>query len=153
MTARSSWNQRNTCGRRPRLQRICRIQDIFPRAPLRLAPQTVGAVGEAQARQRAASSGEAQARQRAASSNDRPGFLVQSPLRERPALFTDDLDQHPLFPPAVKLSVEDLFPGSKVEPTVRNSNDHLASHDLPLDMRIGIVLSSVVVSILAHRLM
>ena len=32
----------------------------------------VGAVGEAQARQRAASSGEAQARQRAASSNDRP---------------------------------------------------------------------------------
>src|SRR5881409_1307392 len=27
MTARSSWNQRNTRGRRPRLQGICRVQD------------------------------------------------------------------------------------------------------------------------------
>src|SRR5881628_2134616 len=33
MTARSSWNQRNTRGRRPRLQRICPIQDIFPQLP------------------------------------------------------------------------------------------------------------------------
>src|SRR5881397_373529 len=90
MTARSSWNQRNTRGRRPRLQRICRIQDIFPRAPLRLAPQTVGAVGEAQARERAASSGEAQARERAASSGEaqareRAASSGEAQARERAA--------------------------------------------------------------------
>jgi hypothetical protein len=41
---------------------------------------TVGAVGEAQARQREASSGEAQARQREASSNDRPARSQGAPI-------------------------------------------------------------------------
>src|SRR5207249_10244079 len=68
-------------------------------------------------------------------------------------LFANDLNENSLLSSAIKLSIEDLLPGSKVQLTARNSDDHLASHDLPLDMRIGIVLSGVVVPILAHRLM
>jgi len=44
----------------------------------------VGAVGEAQARQREASSGEAQARQREASRNDRPEAAHRAPLQKQP---------------------------------------------------------------------
>ncbi len=40
MTARFSWNQRNTRGRRPRLQCVCRIQDIFPH-PANLGRESV----------------------------------------------------------------------------------------------------------------
>src|SRR5262250_3165278 len=46
----------------------------------------VGAVGEAQARQREASSGEAQARQREASSNARPEGAHRAPVQEPPKL-------------------------------------------------------------------
>src|SRR4030095_4538505 len=44
----------------------------------------VGAVGEAQARQREASRGEAQARQREASRNDRPEGAHRAPVQEQP---------------------------------------------------------------------
>jgi NADH-quinone oxidoreductase subunit F len=51
----------------------------FAVAPVRSIDIAVGAVGEAQARQRAASKGEAQARQRAASKNDRPPERLDKP--------------------------------------------------------------------------
>jgi NADH-quinone oxidoreductase subunit F len=51
----------------------------FAVAPVRSIDIAVGAVGEAQARQRAASKGEAQARQRAAAKNDRPPERLDKP--------------------------------------------------------------------------
>jgi NADH-quinone oxidoreductase subunit F len=51
----------------------------FAVAPVRSIDIAAGAVGEAQARQRAASKGEAQARQRAASKNDRPPERLDKP--------------------------------------------------------------------------
>ena len=64
-------------------------------------------------------------------------------------LLTYDLDQHPLPPPAVEFAVENPLPGAKdfgepseaVEAAVRHSNDNLAAHNLPFQMRVGVVPS------------
>ena len=55
---------------------------------------------------------------------------------------TDDLDEHPLVAAAVELSVEDLLPRAEVETAVSHRDDHLASHDLAL--QVSIPLSSPV---------
>src|SRR6185436_20890256 len=54
------------------------------------------------------------------------------------SLFADDLDHHPLVPPAVEFAVEDLFPGAEVQLALRDGNHDLASHDLPLVVSIAI---------------
>jgi hypothetical protein len=64
-------------------------------------------------------------------------------------LFTYDLDQHPLPPPAVELPVEDALPGAKVQPAAGDSNHHLAPHHLPLQVRVCIVLPGVIVPVLS----
>jgi hypothetical protein len=66
-------------------------------------------------------------------------------------LFTYDLDQHPFPPAAVELPVKDPLPGAKIEPAVGHRHDHLATHDLPLQVRVGIVLAGAVVPILVDR--
>ena len=43
-------------------------------------------------------------------------------------LLTDDLDQHPLPPPAVELPVKDLLPRTKVQSPVGDRHDDLAAH-------------------------
>ena len=60
-------------------------------------------------------------------------------------LLPDDLDQHPLPPPAVKLTVEDLLPGTEVQAPVGHRDDDLAAHDLPLQVRVGVILARPVV--------
>src|SRR5579885_373066 len=57
--------------------------------------------------------------------------------------FADDLDQHPLAPPAVELAVENLFPGTEIELALRDGHHHLAAHDLALQMRVGVVLAGI----------
>jgi hypothetical protein len=61
----------------------------------------------------------------------------------------DDLDQHPLPPPAVKFAVEDPLPGAKIEPAVGHRNHNFAAHHLPLQVRVCIVLASAIVLVLA----
>jgi hypothetical protein len=67
--------------------------------------------------------------------------------------FTNDLDQHPLPSPAVKLPVEDALPRAEVETAVGHRDHHLAAHHLALQMRVGIVLARPIVPILVDRCM
>jgi hypothetical protein len=46
---------------------------------------------------------------------------------------------------SVELSVEDLPPRAKVELAARHGDDGLATHDRALQVRVGIVLVTVVV--------
>lgn len=59
------------------------------------------------------------------------------------ALFPDNLDQHPFFPAAVKLSVEDLLPGTEIQTPFSHGHHHFPSHDLPLHVGVGVVLAHI----------
>ena len=61
----------------------------------------------------------------------------------------NDLHQHPLPPPAVKFAVKDLLPWAEIEPAIGDGDDYLATHDLPLEVGVGIVLARAVVEVLA----
>src|SRR5262245_30994142 len=69
------------------------------------------------------------------------------------SLFADDLDQHSLLPLPVEFAVEDLFPRSEIQLAVRDCHDDFASHDLTLDVRVRVILTSVVVAILVNWFM
>ena len=68
-------------------------------------------------------------------------------------LLADNFDQHPLPSPAVELPVENPLPGAKIKPAVGHRDHHLATHDLALQVRIGVVLTGSVVPILVNRRM
>ena len=76
-----------------------------------------------------------------------------SPAGRILSLFADDLDEHSLLPLPVEFAVEDLFPRSEVQLAVRDCHDHLASHDLTLDVRVRIILTSIVVAVLVNWFM
>jgi hypothetical protein len=48
---------------------------------------------------------------------------------------------------AVELAVEDLFPPPEVELALGNCYDDFPSHDLPLQVGVGVVLAGAVVAI------
>jgi hypothetical protein len=66
--------------------------------------------------------------------------------------FTNNLDQNPLSPFAVKLSVKNLLPGAKIEFPFCDRHDDLSPHHLPFQMGIGIIFSDIV-TILFNRFM
>ncbi len=67
-------------------------------------------------------------------------------------LLSNNLHKYPLNTSAVKLPVEDLLPGAKVEFAIRYGHDNLASHDLAFHVGIGVILAgSVVVITLGRR--
>ena len=68
-------------------------------------------------------------------------------------LLTDNLDQDPFPPSAVKLSVKDLLPGTKIKLTFGDRYHHFPPHQLPFEMGIAIIFSGAVMSILGDRLM
>lgn len=59
-------------------------------------------------------------------------------------LLADDLDQQAFLPHAVELIVEDVFPRSQVELSIRDGDNDLTPHDLSFQMGIGVVLSTIV---------
>ena len=65
------------------------------------------------------------------------------------SLFADNLDEHPFFSLAVKLTVENLLPGTKMEPSFCDGNNHLPTHDLALVMGIAVILSGSVMLVTA----
>jgi hypothetical protein len=82
-----------------------------------------------------------------------PGKLVglhDNMNRKMGRLLPDDFDQNPLLPPAIKLAVEDLLPRAEVELALCDGNNYLPPHDLPFQMTIGIIFTSIV-SILRNR--
>jgi hypothetical protein len=67
-------------------------------------------------------------------------------------LFADDLYQDSLLTSTVEFTVKNLLPSAKIQLPLSDGNDRLATHDLPLDMGIGIVLTGVIVTVLFYRL-
>jgi hypothetical protein len=70
-----------------------------------------------------------------------------------PFLFPDDFDEDAFPAAAIELAVENLLPWTKVELSARYRNHDFASHQLALDVRIGIVFPGIVVTILVDRFM
>ncbi len=62
-------------------------------------------------------------------------------------LLSDNFNQNPLPSPPVKLTVEDLFPGAKVQMSVRDGHDDFPPHDLPFQMGIPVILTRSVMSV------
>src|SRR5436190_21518137 len=68
-----------------------------------------------------------------------------------PESFADDLDQHPLGPPAVEFAVKNLLPRAEVELAARDRDDNFAAHDLALVMSVGVIFAGAVVLIPLRR--
>src|SRR5438105_4411560 len=68
--------------------------------------------------------------------------------REYPLLFANDLDQHTLLAPAIKLDIENLLPGAEIKAAVDDGDDDFAAHDLAFDVGVRVVLARVVVAVL-----
>jgi hypothetical protein len=66
-------------------------------------------------------------------------------------LFSNDLDQHSFSPSAVEFAVENLFPRSEIQFAFGDRDDNFTAHDLTLEMGVGVIFSSPVVSIGAGR--
>ena len=60
--------------------------------------------------------------------------------------------QHPFSPTTIKFAIEDPLPCSEIEFSICNGHHHLAPHDLPFQMGIGIIFITVM-PILGDRLM
>jgi len=69
------------------------------------------------------------------------------------SLFADNLDQDPLTSSPVELPVEDTLPWPEIQISIRDSHNDLSAHDLPLQMRVSVVLPCQIVFVLADRFM
>ena len=75
--------------------------------------------------------------------------LTELPLQL--TLLSDDFHQHSLFSLAVEFAVENLFPRSEIQFAFGDRHDNFTAHDLTLEMGVGVIFSSPVVSIGAGR--
>src|SRR3990170_2056807 len=69
-----------------------------------------------------------------------------------PTLFPNNLYQNPFSSSAVKLSIKNLLPGTKIQFALCNCNHDFPSHNLSFQMGISIVLT-IIVAILGNRFM
>ena len=53
-------------------------------------------------------------------------------MNYRARSLANDLDEDPLWPVAVELAVEDLFPAAEIELALGDGYHHFAAHDLAL---------------------
>jgi hypothetical protein len=67
-------------------------------------------------------------------------------------LLSNYFDQHALAAAAIKLSIENLFPGPEVQFALRDRNNHFPAHHLPFEMRVGIVFAGAIVPIVIYGL-
>ncbi len=65
-------------------------------------------------------------------------------------LLPNDLHQHPLAPPPIEFTVENLLPRTKVEFSIGHGHHRFPAHDLPLHVSVGVVLASIVVALLVN---
>src|SRR3954453_7988791 len=63
-------------------------------------------------------------------------------------LFANDFHQDPFASPSIEFAVENLLPWPEVELSFGNGYHHLPPHDLPFQMRIGIVFAGAIVLVL-----
>jgi hypothetical protein len=77
---------------------------------------------------------------------------IGSPTRiEQSTSLADYLDQHSFSPFSVEFAVENLFPRPEIEFALRDCHDDFATHDLTLQMGVGVVFASSVVFIGTRR--
>jgi hypothetical protein len=69
------------------------------------------------------------------------------------ASVTDYFHQGAFAPAAIEFSVEDLFPGAKVQLAFGHGNNDLAPHHLPLHVSISVILTGSIVLVLRGRSM
>ena len=67
-------------------------------------------------------------------------------------LLADKLHEHPLIPSTIEFTVEDLLPWAEVEPTFRDGDHNLSTHDLSLEVSVGVILSGAIVEIALRAL-
>src|SRR5690606_22244716 len=65
--------------------------------------------------------------------------------------FADELDQGALRAPAVELAVEDPLPRAEIQPAAGDGDHHLPTHDLTLEVGVGVVFPGVVVAVSGRR--
>ena len=65
-------------------------------------------------------------------------------------LLADHFDQYPFAPQPVELAVEDLLPRAEIEFAVGDRDDDLPAHDLPLQVRVRVILARPVVVVLGR---
>src|SRR3954471_24865420 len=63
-------------------------------------------------------------------------------------LFADYFDEHALAAAAIEFAVENLFPRPEVQFGFGDGHYDLPSHDLPLQVGVGVVLSGAIVFVL-----
>jgi hypothetical protein len=66
-------------------------------------------------------------------------------------LFPDHLHQHALISPSIELPIKNLLPRPEVQLALRDCDHHFPAHDLPLHMRIGVVLPGAIVLVCLGR--
>ena len=76
-----------------------------------------------------------------------PGPLILQSSPPGNLSFPDDLDQHALGPVAVELAVEDLLPRPEIQLAFGDGDDDFPTHDLTLQVSVGVVLAGAVVVI------
>src|SRR5262245_53358810 len=67
------------------------------------------------------------------------------------ASLAEKLDDDPLLPPPVELRIEHLLPWTEVERPLGDREDHLVMDERALEMRVGIVLTGLVMAIVPRR--
>jgi CBS domain-containing protein len=67
-------------------------------------------------------------------------------------LVTNNFNENSFFSSAIKFSVKNLLPRSKIQMTISHRDDHFSAHDLSLHMRIRIIFAGIVMTISTHRL-
>jgi hypothetical protein len=81
-------------------------------------------------------------------------FGIPFPIKETPggepaagrgAYFAYDLDKHALGSAPIEFAVENLLPRPKIEFSLCNGDDDLATHDLALEVGVGVILAGAVV--------
>jgi hypothetical protein len=68
-------------------------------------------------------------------------FLIQSDG----SLFPYDFDQNPLPSPSIKFTVENPLPSAEIQATIGHCNHDFSTHDLPLQVGVGVILPGAVV--------
>jgi hypothetical protein len=67
-------------------------------------------------------------------------------------LLADKLHEHPFITSTIEFTVEDLFPGAEIEPTFRDGDHNLSTHDLSLEVCVGVILAGAIVKIALRAL-
>src|SRR6266850_1897538 len=63
-------------------------------------------------------------------------------------LIANDFHKHALASFPIEFTIKNLFPRPQIQLALRDRDHHFASHDLALEMRIGVVFAGAIVAVL-----